>query len=54
MPADTDPLAFLLELNLACAKREKTDKQITPAGLPLPLADRASFITSDCLQPPVL
>jgi hypothetical protein len=54
MPADIDPLTFLLELNLACSAKEKAGKQITPPGLPLPLADRASFITSDCIQPPVL
>jgi MmeI, DNA-methyltransferase domain/MmeI, target recognition domain len=54
MAADADPLAFLLELNLACATKEKADKQITPPGLPLPTEDRASFITSDCIQPPVL
>ena len=49
---EADPLAFLLELNLACAAQEKAGKQITPPGLPLPLADRDSFTTSDCIQPP--
>ena len=50
MPADTDPLAFLLELNLACAAKEKTGEKITPPGLPLPNIDRAAFISDDCLH----
>ena len=54
MSANADPLAFLLELNLDCATKEKAGKQITPPGLPLPSTDRASFITSDCIQPPPL
>jgi hypothetical protein len=54
MSANADPLTFLLELNLACAAKEKAGKQITPPGLPLAPEDRASFITSDCIQPPVL
>jgi hypothetical protein len=54
MSAIADPLAFLLELNLACATKENAGKQITPPGLPLPPEDRATFITSDCIQPPVL
>jgi hypothetical protein len=54
MPANTDPLTFLLQLNLICAKKEKAREQITPPGLPLRSEDPASFITSDCIQPPVL
>jgi hypothetical protein len=27
MPADADPLAFLLELNLACAAKEKAGRK---------------------------
>jgi hypothetical protein len=54
MPEDADPLAFLLELNLACATKEIAGKQITPPGLPLRAEDRATFITNDCIQPPVL
>jgi hypothetical protein len=50
MPADADPLAFLLELNLACAAKEKAGEKITPPGLPLPEADHAAFITEDCLR----
>jgi hypothetical protein len=49
-----DPLAFLLELNLACATKEKAGQQITPPGLPLRPEDRANFVTSDCIQPPGL
>ena len=54
MPADADPLAFLLELNLACAGREKAGEKITPPGLPLPSDQHAEFITEDCLQAPHL
>ena len=54
MPANTDPLTFLLQLNLTCAKKEKAREQITPPGLPLRSEDRPSFITSDCIQPHVL
>src|SRR5947199_4090046 len=49
VPAAADPLAFLLELNVTCAKKEKAREQITPPGLPLPAEDRASLITSDCI-----
>jgi hypothetical protein len=46
----SDPLAFLLSLNLACAAREKAGKPITPPGLPLPVAEHAAFITADCIR----
>jgi SAM-dependent methyltransferase len=49
---DVDPLAFLLELNLACAAKEKAREKITSPGLPLPLNERRQFITDDCIQPP--
>jgi len=52
MPADTDPLAFLLELNLACAAKEKAGEKITPPGLPLPVEEQSACITDDCIQPP--
>ena len=52
MADDVDPLAFLLELNLACAAKEKSGEKITPPGLPLPEKDQAAFITEDCIQPP--
>ena len=52
MPATADPLAFLLELNVACAAKEKTGEKITPPGLPLPSKDHADFVTEDCIQPP--
>ena len=45
MPDDADPLAFLLELNLVCAAKEKAGKKITPPGLPLPMEQHAEFIT---------
>ena len=52
MPEDADRLAFLLELNLACAGKEKVGEKITPPGLPLPPEQHAEFITDDCIQPP--
>jgi hypothetical protein len=54
MAEDADPLAFLLDLNLACAAREKAGEKITPPGLPLPVKDQAAFVTEDCIQPPTL
>ena len=54
MPTDVDPLAFLLELNLACAAKEKVGEKITPPGLPLPANEHARFITDDCIKPPVI
>ncbi|MEA3187045.1 MAG: hypothetical protein QOD99_875, partial [Chthoniobacter sp.] len=54
MPEGADPLAYLLELNLACAAKEKAGEKITPPGLPLPEKDQAVFITEDCIQPPGL
>ena len=45
-----DPLAFLLALNLTLAAKEKAGEKITPPGLPLPEADRVSFITADCIE----
>jgi hypothetical protein len=50
MPASADPLAFLLELNLALAAKEKKGESITPPGLPLPAADQAAYITDDCVR----
>lgn len=50
MAEDADPLAFLLELNLACAAKEKAGEKITPPGLPLPAEEHANFITDDCIQ----
>jgi SAM-dependent methyltransferase len=44
-----DPLAFLLDLNLKLAAKEKAGEPITPPGLPLPEPERAAFITDDCI-----
>jgi SAM-dependent methyltransferase len=52
MPEDVDPLAFLLELNLACAAKEKAGEKITPPGLPLPPDEHSEFVTNDCIEPP--
>jgi hypothetical protein len=52
MSDGADALAFLLELNLACAAKEKAGEKITPPGLPLPERERADFVTEDCIQPP--
>jgi hypothetical protein len=52
MGEDADPLAFLLELNLAGAAKEKAGEKITPPGLPLPPEESAKFITHDCIEAP--
>ena len=49
MPEDADPLAFLLELNLACAEKEKAGEKITRPGLALALEDKQCFVTEDCI-----
>jgi hypothetical protein len=54
MANDADTLAFLLELNLACAAKEKAGEKITPPGLPLPSNEQAKFVTDECVQPPKL
>ena len=51
MPKAADPLALLLALNLELAAKENAGEKITPPGLPLPEAERASFITDDCIHP---
>ena len=51
MAEDADPLAFLLELNLACAAKEKAGEKITPPGLPLRTGAYAEFVTDDCIRP---
>lgn len=48
--AKADPLAALLELNLACAAREKAGDPITPPGLPPHDPEGFGFITSDCIN----
>jgi len=48
--APTDPLAFLLALNQACAAREAAGEPVTPPGLPLPADEHAAFITEDCIR----
>lgn len=52
MTEDADPLAFLLELNLASAAKEKADEKITPPGLPLPINEESNFTTDDCIASP--
>ena len=52
MPTDADPLGFLLELNLACAAKEKAGEKITPPGLPLPVNEQQKFVTDDCIEAP--
>jgi hypothetical protein len=46
-------LDFLLELNHACAAREKAGEAITPPGLPLPESEHAAFISMDCILPEI-
>ena len=50
MSSSADPLAFLLELNLALAAKEQKGVPITPPGLPLPPAEQAAYITDDCVR----
>ena len=54
MSPDVDPLAFLLELNLACAAKEKAGEKITLPGLPLPSNEQQKFVSQDCIQAPGL
>jgi hypothetical protein len=49
MPNDADPLAFLLALNLDLAAKEKAGEPISPPGIPLPEAESAAFVTTDCI-----
>jgi hypothetical protein len=51
MSAESDPLMFLLDLNLACAAKEKAGAKITPPGLPMSSTEHASFVTPDCIKP---
>lgn len=53
MAEDADPLAFLLQLNLACAAKEKAGEKITPPGLPLPPEEQMGFVTNDMIVAPV-
>ncbi|MBA3353711.1 MAG: hypothetical protein H0U23_15045, partial [Blastocatellia bacterium] len=50
MPKVADPLAFLLELNFACAAKEKAGEEVTPPGLRLGPEEQENFITEDCVQ----
>jgi hypothetical protein len=52
MPQDADPLAFLLELNLASAAKEKAGEKIRKPGLDLPAEEHAQFVTDDCIEDP--
>ena len=54
MHDEVDPLAFLLELNLACAAEEKAGDKITPPGLPLASDEQQAFVTNDCIRAPTL
>jgi hypothetical protein len=50
MPGNADPLAFLLDLNLTLADKEKAGEPITPPGIPIPKAERHGFMTDDCVR----
>jgi hypothetical protein len=52
MERGADILTFLLALNLACAEREARGEAIVAPGLPPSVADRAAFVTSDCIRMP--
>ena len=62
MPADADPLAFLLNLNLGLAAIEGEPSPpgegrvgvrgtVTPPGLPAWIEDRDAYVTDDCIRP---
>jgi hypothetical protein len=44
--------SFLLELNLACAAKEKAGEKITPPGLLLPVEEPTAFVTDDSYRGP--
>ena|SRR5438128_10261548 len=48
---DVDPLAFLLELNLACAAKEKAGQPIVPPGVPMDYQNANKLVTEDCIEP---
>ena len=52
MKANEDILAFLLNLNLELAAKEAKGEPITPPGLPSFVAERAGFISDDCVRVP--
>lgn len=49
MPSRKDPLAFLLELNQACARKEAQSELIMGPGLPTQYAGK-EFVTADCIR----
>ncbi len=50
MAKASDPVAFLLELNLALSAMEKDGQSITGPGLPASVVKPDDFINSDCLR----
>ena len=54
MKAKADVLAFLLDLNHRLAAAEKAGTPIVGPGLPPCVQEPADFVTTDCVQPPVL
>ena len=54
MADDVDPLAFLLELNLACAAKERAGEKVTPPGLPLASDEQQPFVSDDSIRAPTL
>lgn len=45
-------LKALAELNAACAAREARGEPITAPGFPRPAAERAAFVSDDCIRTP--
>jgi hypothetical protein len=54
MKPKADVLAFLLDLNHQLAAAEEAGKAIVGPGLPPCVKEPADFITTDCVQPPVV
>jgi hypothetical protein len=47
---ETEPLQFLLNLNLQVTAKEANGETITPPGLPDFVSNRADFISPDCVS----
>ena len=46
-----DTLVFLLGLNALVAAAEENGDPVQGAGLPKSIAERSSFVTTDCIKP---
>lgn len=49
-----DPLAFLLDLNQTVANKEDADETVVGPGLPPSVANKAKFVSADCISMPII